>query len=86
MTFDLSLSYVLLKPIDVEAHSANEGKVKGKELVESYCSWSKSLVKMLRLSSKDRVACGFVVSRGFHGEVSKLSGLTSKASCGLTRF
>jgi len=43
-------------------------------------------VIVLRLCSKLSVACGLVVSSGFHGAVLKLSGLTSKASCGLTRF
>jgi hypothetical protein len=39
-----------------------------------------------RLFSSGILAWGFVVRKGFQGEVSALLGLTSNASCGLRRF
>ena len=43
-------------------------------------------MNVLKLRSSGVIACGLVVRRGFHGELSLLSGFTINASWGLTRF
>lgn len=60
--------------------------VSGRKSVKSYCVWSKSFVNVPRLSSSGIVACGLFVRSGFQGDSSILSGLTVKASWGLTMF
>lgn len=58
----------------------------GKGALHPYCRLFSASVNVVRLSSKGIFAWGLLVSKGFHGPASKLSGLFVKVFWGLRMF